>query len=106
MFLYNITINFNPQHRDWLLPWIKDEIILGIIKSGYFHSSKLFRLLNEVEGTGLTYSMQFFANNQTDIDSFRLHKEVSFLEQLGKKLPGDLVYFVSILEQEEVYIDS
>ena len=100
MYLYNITVNFNPGKKDWLIPWIKGEIIEGILATGYFHSNKMFRLLNEVEGTGLTYSLQFFAENQTDIENFRLHDEKNYLELLANKLPGDLVYFVTILSQE------
>lgn len=100
MFLYNITINFNTQQKDWLLTWIKNDIINEILKTEHFHTNKMFRLLNEVGGTGLTYSLQFFSDNQSDIDNFRLHHEVKFLEKIGSKLPGDLVYFVSILEEE------
>lgn len=100
MYLYNITINFNPENKSWLIPWLETEIIQPILGKSYFHSHKLYRLFNEVEGTGLTYSLQFFAENEADVQNFRLHHEKEFVEKIGSRLPGDLVYFVSILGEE------
>ncbi len=78
MHLYNITFNIEPEIRDEWLRWIREEYIPFVMETGLFSGHKLFRLLNETENEGFTYSLQFFTDS--------LDKADRYLEQYARKI--------------------
>jgi len=73
MILYNITYNIDKKvEKEWL-NWMKSTHIPKIKTTGLFKSVKLYRLLN-VPDEGVTYSVQFFAQN---LDLFQEYIEKS-----------------------------
>lgn len=69
MYIYNVTINIdNSVHDEWL-SWIEDHI-QEVLATGRFVSAKLTQVLVEEEMGGVTYSIQYTANNREDLDGY------------------------------------
>jgi hypothetical protein len=63
MIVYNITIKIMPQiEKEWI-QWQKEEHIPEIIGTGCFKHASVFRLLEADESDGITYVVQYFAEN-------------------------------------------
>jgi len=61
---YNTTIKVDwSVARDWL-NWEQEVHIPAIMATGYFDHWKIYRLLDQDEGDGPTYSIQFFTSSQ------------------------------------------
>jgi hypothetical protein len=97
MILYNVTINIDKEFEQSWLNWIKEKYIPYVMETGLFQSNKFFRLLNETENSGSTYSLQFFTETldaaekyletyaptitNEHLDAFR-HQHVAFMTLL------------------------
>jgi hypothetical protein len=62
MILYNITFNIEPEIQEKWLSWIREHYFTYVLETDLFFDVKLFRLLNEAENQGITYSVQFFTD--------------------------------------------
>lgn len=72
MILYNITFNIEPEIESEWINWMKDNYFTFVLNTDLFFDVKMFRLLNETENQGLTYSVQFFTDS---IDKAEIYLE-------------------------------
>ncbi len=70
MILYNVTVNVEQDIAVEWLKWMREEHIPKVLETGYFIENKVFRLLNETENDGQTYSVQYFAQNLHDLEMY------------------------------------
>jgi hypothetical protein len=70
MFVYNITIQIAWDIADEWLDWQREENIPRIMATNLFDEFKLFRLLEQDDHEGPTYTLQLFT---TDEDRYRLY---------------------------------
>jgi len=60
MILYSVTVNIDPAvEQDWL-EWMKQVHMPEVMATGLPESSKLLRLLTEIDNGGVTYSCQYY----------------------------------------------
>ena len=78
MILYNITFNIEIEIENEWLTWMREYYFNYVLGTDLFFDVKLFRLLNETENDGLTYSVQFFTDS--------LDKVELYLEKYAKKI--------------------
>ncbi len=69
MILYNVTVNIDEDAHEAWLKWMVETHIPDVMKTGFFLESKLARILAEEAG-GLAYSVQYFAKNREDYDTY------------------------------------
>lgn len=70
MFVYNITIKIiHAIETDWI-SWQKQEHIPEIMATGHFTDYRFYKLMNDDETDGLTYVVQYFAENKLDYEQY------------------------------------
>lgn len=63
MIVYNVTTKILPHiHEKWLL-WQTHEHIPEMMATGLFDSYKLYRLLEQDESEGITFTIQYFTSS-------------------------------------------
>lgn len=81
MILYNITFNIEPEIlQDWHA-WMKTNYIPYVLGTDLFFDVKMYKLLNETENQGFTYSIQFFTDS--------LDKVELYLEKFAQKIVNE-----------------
>jgi hypothetical protein len=70
MFVYNITTKIAWDIADEWLDWLREQYIPGIMATNLFDEFKVFRLLDQEDHEGPTYTLQFFT---TDEDRYLLY---------------------------------
>lgn len=64
MIIYNVTTKITPAiASDWVL-WMKEEHIPGMVATGCFTSGRILQLLEVDETEGLTYAVQYTAEDE------------------------------------------
>jgi hypothetical protein len=63
MIVYNITIKVNNNIADEWLAWQKQEHIPEIMATRLFDDYKMYRLLEQDEKDGITFTFQYFASS-------------------------------------------
>ena len=98
MILYNITFNIEPDiQNDWL-EWIKDEYLPFVLGTNLFIDVKMYRLLNETENQGLTYSVQFISDSLEKVNTYLENYAPEILERHNQAFKYKHVSFMTILE--------
>lgn len=98
MIVYNTTMNVGHEVHDEFISWLKNDIIPGVLATGYFSDCKLFRLLNIDETDGPTYSMQFSCASIEVYQEFRQNIEGESIKKAEAKWGNHVYYFRSIME--------
>ncbi len=98
MILYNITVNLEKGAEQEWLDWMKSQHIPDMLATGLFVENRLFRLLNETENDGSTFSVQYFAKSLEDIETYiELHSQ-KLQSEHAQKFQGRFVAFRTLLE--------
>ena len=101
MVLYNITFNIEPEIQNEWLAWIKDVYFPLVLDTGLFLDVNMYRLLNETENQGLTYSVQFFSDSLKKVNAYLENHAPEIAEKHMQTFRHKHVSFMSILESVE-----
>ncbi len=96
--IYNVTIKIESSiHEEWLA-WMKEVHIPDVMKTGYFSSWKLTRIIEDPDEHGVGYAIQYQTSKIEDLiayqkmDAHRLQK--AHAERYGQQY----VAFRTVLE--------
>ena len=71
MIIYNVSVKVDLEiHDDWFT-WMKDIHIPEVMDTGLFTEKKFCRLLLQDESEGITYTIQYFCKNMSDIQKYQ-----------------------------------
>lgn len=71
MIVYNVTIKLEWDiHQKWL-GFMREKHIPDMLNTGLFHGHKMFRMMEENESDGVTYSMQYYFQNMEDYFTYQ-----------------------------------
>ena len=101
MFLYNITFNIEPEIKEQWIDWMKNEYFPFVMKTGMFQKVKFFRLLNETENQGFTYSVQFFSESLEKVNQYLEQYAHEIVDRHNLIFKYKHVSFMTILEHVE-----
>jgi len=101
MILYNITFNIEPEIKEEWLDWIKKEYFTYAMETGMFLDIKMYRLLNETENQGLTYSVQLFSESLEKTNTYLEDFAPKIVEKHNQVFKYKHVSFMTILESVE-----
>jgi hypothetical protein len=101
MVLYNITFNIEPEIQNEWLSWIKAVYFPFALDTGLFLDVKMYRLLNETENQGLTYSVQFFSDSLKKVNRYLENYASEIVERHNEAFKYKHVSFMTILESVE-----
>jgi Domain of unknown function (DUF4286) len=98
MLIYNVTIQVNKEIATEWLEWLKNEHIADMMRSGCFVNHQVVRLLHVDESESITYAVQYYAEDQTQLDRY-LNEHAATLRQKGTERWGDrFIAFRTIME--------
>ncbi len=100
MYLYNVTVNVDPELVMEWIDWMKNDHIPKMLATKRFYDAKILKLLNEVpDATGVTYSCQYFAHTLTDVENYLNNEADDLRKDTAEKFGNRLVAFRTVLEQ-------
>ena len=70
MFVYNVTVKVDWSIHEAWVPWMLNEHIHEMIKTGCFTDAKLLLLLETDEKEGPTYATQYFDDRKSDYNRY------------------------------------
>ncbi len=98
MYIYNVTINIEEEVHDQWLTWMQDVHIPEVLATGKFIQARMCRVLVEEEMGGLTYSIQYFAENKETLNAYYLEDAPRLRQALITLFAGKFVAFRTELE--------
>ena len=97
MYIYNVTINIQEDvHQEWL-DWMKTEHIPEMLDTGKFKKALMTRVLVQEEMGGITYSVQYTAENREMLQKY-YSEDAPRLRGKSGKFEGKFVAFRTELE--------
>ena len=101
MILYNITFNIEKEiEKEWLF-WMRENYFSYVLGTDLFFDVKLFRLLNEAENDGITYSVQFFTDSLDKVELYLEKYAKKIVETHNEAYKYKHVSFMTLLESVE-----
>ena len=96
MILYNITFNIEPEiQQEWLV-WMNLHYTPFVLETDLFTEVRIFKLLNETENQGHTYSVQFLSLEK--VNTYLENHAPEIVDQHNKAFKYKHVSFMTILE--------
>ncbi len=100
MILYNVTVNIDFDVEEEWRTWMKDVHIPDVMSTGLFSQNKFYKLLGEVpEANGATYSIQYFAQNITDVNNYLENHAPKLIQEHMAKYKNKHVSFRTLLQE-------
>ena len=96
MILYNVTVNIDQDVEEEWLDWMKTVHIPNVMSTGLFFDQKIYRLLNEEEGS--TYSLQYFCKSLEDLNHYFDTYAPDLVKEHLEKYKDKHVAFRTVLE--------
>lgn len=97
MFIYNVTVNIEPEIHDQWVKYMKETHMPDVMKSGCFVDSQLIKVLF-VEDQGHTYSAQYKFLNMSDIENYQKHFAQKLQAEHKEKFGEKYTAFRTLLE--------
>ena len=96
MILYSVTVNIDQEVETEWLKWMKEVHVPNVMATGIFFDYKIFRLLNEDQGS--TYSFQYFAKTLEEVNIYFEKYAPALVEEHLEKYKDRHVAFRTVLE--------
>ena len=98
MILYNVTVNVEKGIEENWVKWMKETHIPEILATGLFHDYKMLRLLNETEGEGETYAIQYFTDGLDKLEQYMTKEAPRLRDEHNRKFQDKCLSFRTFLE--------
>ncbi len=98
MILYNVTVNIDDDVREEWITWMKTKHIPDVLATGQFIDHRFYKLIEEVQNGGTTYSIQFFAQSMREIDHYLANFATRLRDDHLQKFKDKHVAFRTVLE--------
>lgn len=97
MIVHNTTYHVLPEVEERWLTWMKQQHIPQIKSLQGIRSCRLLKLLTEVEGDGITYTIQTEIDNVPAGEAFLQELSPSLQNHIRSQFPGQVLYFETLL---------
>ena len=98
MIIYNVTINIDESVHDNWLEWMQETHIPDVLATGKFIQAKLTKVLVEEEMGGITYSIQYTAENKEILDKYYAEDAERMRQEVSKHFGDKFVAFRTELD--------
>lgn len=99
MILFNITVLTDESIHEELKSWILEDFIPAVTKDEVFISQSLLKILNS-PNEGVTYSLQFVAENEDIINQFRTSRLPTLHSKAHKEYANKVYLVESVMEYQ------
>jgi hypothetical protein len=97
MLLFNVTIIVEEPTANDFLRWMKDVHIPTLMEKDCFVSHRLLKIVDS-PNEGVTYSVQFIAEDEQHFNNFKENFEPQFTADIYNNYPNKLVTFSTLME--------
>lgn len=97
MLLYNITIILEEAAEGEWLTWMQETHIPAVMDTGKFVSNRLLKVLDS-PNEGVTYCVQYVADNAGDYESYKLEFAPALQAELEMRFKDRHVAFRTLME--------
>lgn len=98
MYIYNVTVSIDPAIEQEWLAWMKQVHIPDVMATGLFVEHKIMKLLNEIEGQGVTYAIQYTFDDMSKYERYQNEFAPTLQAQHSQRYKDRFVAFRTILE--------
>ena len=98
MIVYNITIKINRNIADEWLAWQKQEHIPETMATKLFDEYKMYRLLEQDEEEGVTFTIQYFTSSKERYQKYISAFAAALREKAFSKWGNQFTGFRTIME--------
>ena len=98
MIIYNVTCKVDHACASAWLHWMRNEHIPEIISTGCFTHATILRLLDQDEEDGVTYAIQYHANDRSNYDDYIDHHANTMRKKATEKWRDQFISFRSVME--------
>ncbi len=99
MILYNVTVNIDEDIEEEWLEWITTRHVPDILATGCFKEGKVFRVLTPESEQGVTYSLQYAAEDLEDFEKYQIEHAAIIQSEHKDRFEGKFTAFRSVLEE-------
>ncbi len=99
MLLYNVTVGIDQNSEEEWLQYIKETHIKAVMDTGMFLSHKMYKVLHDTEDGTISYSIQYFAKDISDIQEYLERFAPSLVEDHRQRFQNRHVTFMTLLEE-------
>ncbi len=101
MIIYNVTVKIDKDvHDDWYR-WMKEEHIPEVMDTSFFVKNQMCRLLSVDESDGITYAIQYYCNNERDLEKYHQTAAAELQKKHADRYKDKYVAFRTIMEVKE-----
>ncbi|WP_019670505.1 DUF4286 family protein [Eudoraea adriatica] len=93
MIIYNVTINIDESVHDNWLDWMQETHIPEVMATGKFINARMTKVLVEEEMGGITYSIQYTAENKEILDKYYAEDAERMRQEVSKHFGNKFVAF-------------
>ncbi|WP_316634925.1 DUF4286 family protein [uncultured Flavobacterium sp.] len=98
MIIYNVTTNIHESVHDQWLKWMQEKHIPEILATQKFSSARIVKVLVEEEMGGVTYSVQYVADNKEILERYYIEDEPRFHKEALELFADKMLSFRTELE--------
>ncbi len=98
MQIYNTTYVVEPQSLDAFLAWLRSEHQASVNRFGRFSQCVASRVVSDTGMSGVSISVQLYAEKGQDVDEWQAKEEVELCKSLAKKFGQQVLYFSTLME--------
>jgi len=98
MIIYNVTTNIHESVHDQWLKWMQEKHIPEILATNKFSSARIVKVLIEEEMGGITYSVQYVADNKETLERYYIEDEPGFHREALELFADKMLSFRTELE--------
>lgn len=96
-YIYNITVNIQPDIHDIWMGKIQNQYVQDVLKSGCFTHAKVLRLPAQGEGEH-TYSLQFISPDKEALKDFYRRYAPDIYKRIIRQYGEKILFFGTELE--------
>ncbi len=98
MIIYNVTSNIDESIQKEWLKWMQEKHIPEVLATETFFSARIVKVLVDEEMGGITYSVQFTAENKEKLEEFYNNHQAQFQREAMQLFANKLLTFATELE--------
>jgi len=99
MIVYNVTVKIDLNVHELWVKWMKEDHIPKVMETGCFTDHKFYRIMEENQSDGMTYAIQYFANELSNYFDYKEKYAESMQKDMRDTWPDKYAAFRTLLRE-------
>jgi len=97
MYVYNISLQIDPNQQEQWLQWMKSKLIPIIESTNCFEDHKFYEI-NVLEDQAPTYTLQLFTSSEVKLENYHLNIAPSIIDELQNTWGNQCFHFITTMK--------